>query len=285
MTGARPTFVVGDIHGELEKLSELLQTVELIDSQRRWRGNTAALWFTGDFFDRGPDGIGVIELIMRLQVEAAAVDGEVGALLGNHEPLLLAAHRFGNRKNNWGYGFHNHWQRAGGQLSDIKRLDTRHIEWLTHLPVMALVADRLLIHADATLYAKYGATIDEVNQTVAAILQGDDITAWDILLDRFAERMVFASLQPDDIDPASQFLARQTLQQFGGSQIIHGHTPIFMIKQVPPATIREPWVYAGGLCVNIDGAMCVGGPGFVHQLSPIDQELTPLRRYSRRPPR
>jgi hypothetical protein len=146
---------------------------------------------------------------------------------------------------------------------------------------MALVADRLLIHADALFYVKYGDTIAQVNQTIAAILQSDDIAAWDVLLDRFAERLAFTPPHNDQVDSASPFLASQILQQFGGHQIIHGHTPIFMLKQVHPALVSEPLVYAGGLCVNVDGAMCAGGPGFVHRLPPLDDDPPLRRRYGR----
>ena len=52
-------------------------------------GRDARLWLVGDLVDRGPDGVGVIELVRRLQRE-----GDVHCLLGNHELLLLAARRF-----------------------------------------------------------------------------------------------------------------------------------------------------------------------------------------------
>lgn len=48
----------------------------------------------GELFIVG-DGIGAVDLAMRLQQEAPAAGGRVHALIGNHEPLLLAAHKFG----------------------------------------------------------------------------------------------------------------------------------------------------------------------------------------------
>ena len=51
----------------------------------------------GDLVDHGPDGIGAVELVMRLQQQAARTGGRVQVLLGNHDMLLLAAHRFGTR--------------------------------------------------------------------------------------------------------------------------------------------------------------------------------------------
>ena len=40
-----------------------------------WSGGRASLWLLRDYVDRGPDGVGVIELIMRLQEQAADAGG------------------------------------------------------------------------------------------------------------------------------------------------------------------------------------------------------------------
>ncbi|HEX9439253.1 MAG TPA: serine/threonine protein phosphatase, partial [Roseiflexaceae bacterium] len=53
---------------------------------------------------------------------------------------------------------------------------------------------------------------------------------------------------------------------FGGRQIVHGHTPISSMRRCLPEEVVEPLVYAGGLCVNVDGGMYLGGPGFVYQV-------------------
>lgn len=270
MSETGPVLVVGDVHGELTKLLGLLQTAQLIDGHKQWCGHNAQLWFTGDFFDRGPDGIGVVELIMRLQTEAAQVGGRVGALLGNHEPLFLGAWRFGAQRNGWGMSFRDCWERNGGQRSDMERLTSTHLTWLTSLPAMALVADRLLIHADATMYPEYGRSLEEVNAAVATVLHSDDSTAWEHLLNLFSQRLAFADKRPGLPHPARQAAAAQLLETYGGRQIIHGHTPISTITGARPQAVTQPLVYAGGLCINIDGAMCADGPGFVYALPPLD---------------
>jgi hypothetical protein len=61
--------------------------------------------------------------------------------------------------------------------------------------------------------------------------------------------------------------AKRILQMYGGQQIIHGHTPIhYMNPGLKPATIREPLVYNHDLCLNVDGAICLGGTGFAYRL-------------------
>ena len=84
----RAIYIIGDVHGQLKKLVKLLQYEQLIDDECSWKAGTARLWFMGDFVDRGPDGIAVLDLVMRLQSEAAAAGGCVASLQGNHEMLL-----------------------------------------------------------------------------------------------------------------------------------------------------------------------------------------------------
>ena len=84
-------YVVGDVHGHLAPLTRALRGTGLLDEQGAWTGGDARLWFLGDLTDRGPDGIGVIDLIRRLQAEAAAAGGEVGCVIGNHDMLLYGS--------------------------------------------------------------------------------------------------------------------------------------------------------------------------------------------------
>ncbi len=55
------------------------------------------------------------------------------------------------------------------------------------------------------------------------------------------------------------------LATYGGGQIIHGHTPIMYMTKQPPDEIDAALVYNAGLCVNVDGGLYAGGPGFVYR--------------------
>lgn len=260
MTLPGPLYIIGDIHGQYEKLTGLLRAAGLVDDELSWMGGAARLWFMGDFFDRGPAAIEAVDLVMRLQAEAADAGGQVEALLGNHEPLVLAAQRFGETRTARSDTFLWSWRRNGGNDADLARLTAKHAEWLSSLPAMALVDDLLLIHADAAFYSSYGATIGEVNRAFHDLLHGDDAPAWDRLLDQFGERKAFQDDDPDGVPRARQMLA-----DFGGRQIIHGHTPISYMLRCLPEDVAEPLVYAGGLCVNVDGGMYLDGPGFLYR--------------------
>jgi serine/threonine protein phosphatase 1 len=71
----RRTFVIGDIHGDLDALDRLLARLPQVTSRD-------TLVFLGDYVDRGPDSRGVIERVQELQSESPA---KVVALRGNHE--------------------------------------------------------------------------------------------------------------------------------------------------------------------------------------------------------
>jgi hypothetical protein len=256
----QPLHIVGDIHGQYDKLLRLLRISGLIDAELAWAGGGARLWLMGDFFDRGPGAIEVVDLVMRLQREAAAAGGQVASLIGNHEPLILAARRFGERPTGWGGTFMSDWRRNGGDDATLARLTPAHVAWLGALPAMALVGDLLLMHADSAIYSSYGDTIDAVNEAIRALLASDDAAAWDRLLGQFSERLAFADSDPDGTARAARVLA-----DFGGRRIVHGHTPISYQRRCPDEQVVEPFVYAGGRCVNVDGGMYRGGPGFVYR--------------------
>jgi len=255
-----PIYIIGDIHGQLKKLIKLLQDVQLIDSDHSWQAGTARLWFMGDFVDRGPDGIAVLDLVMRLQSEAAAVGGTVSSLLGNHEMLLLAAYRFGRHSTGLGSNFLSRWKQNGGNRKDIASLTPRHLDWMAHLPAMALVDDYLFVHADAPFYIKCGHTVDEVNAAFNKLLSRSDALAWEEMLEEFARRGAFMYTS------VGEEFAGRFLNTFGGRHLIHGHTPISSMLSCKPTKVDSPWIYAGGRCINVDGGMCLGGPGFVYQL-------------------
>ncbi|GAC1389166.1 MAG: metallophosphoesterase [Ktedonobacteraceae bacterium] len=255
-----PIYIISDIHGQFKKLTMLLQNAKLINRDFSWSAGNAILWFLGDFFDRGPDGIAVIDLVMRLQHEAEAVGGQVHALLGNHEVLLLAAYRFGRRSTGLGSNFISRWKQNGGNPKDLKKLTMQHLEWLAALPPMALVKNYVLIHADAPIYIKHGRSIEEVNAAFKKILSRSDALTWEELLEDFARRGAFSHTLGGD-----EFL-RRFLDLFGGKRIVHGHTPIYFMRGVQPKHVTEAWTYAEGRCINVDGALFLNGPGFVYQL-------------------
>lgn len=80
---------IGDIHGNYDGFVSILQSAGLVDDEARWIGGDTTFVQTGDIFDRGVEVFEVLDLLMRLEKEAAAAGGRVIVLLGNHEGMNL----------------------------------------------------------------------------------------------------------------------------------------------------------------------------------------------------
>jgi hypothetical protein len=269
--GLGPLYVVGDVHGYLDELREALRVRGLIDGEDRWSAGNARLWFLGDFTDRGPDGVGVIDLVMRLSAEAAAAGGYCKALMGNHELLFIGAKRFGDTPVSSGAGtasFQAAWLLNGGQQSDMERLEDHHIQWMSRLDAIAQEDGHLLVHSDCTAYLEYGDSIEAVNDKVTEIVQSNDAEeCWD-LFRKLTKRFAFR----DDSGPQA---VHKLLSMYGGQRIVHGHSPIpYLLGDVGsedgedsgPPVVHGPHVYADQLAVAMDGGVTMAGKLLVAQL-------------------
>ncbi len=265
-----PLYVVGDVHGYLDELRDALLANGLVDEAGHWSAGTARLWFLGDFTDRGPDGVGVIDLVMQLSAEAAAAGGYCKALMGNHELLLIGARRFEDTPVNSPAGtasFLAAWRLNGGQTTDMERLQDHHIAWMSRLDAMALAEGHLLLHSDTTAYLEYGGSIDAVNDAVTGVLQrGDADECWE-LFRKFTKRFAFRG-------ESGSTAARELLDSYGGHQVVHGHSPIpYLLGEVggedgddTPHTVDGPHLYAGELALAMDGGVTMDGTLLVARL-------------------
>ncbi|MFF5701644.1 metallophosphoesterase [Streptomyces sp. NPDC012794] len=272
-SGPGPLYVVGDVHGYLDELISELQAQHLIDAECRWSAGNARLWFLGDFTDRGPDGIGVIDLVMRLSAEAAAAGGYCKALMGNHELLLIGAKRFGDTPVSSGAGtatFQAAWLLNGGQRADMERLEDVHLQWMSRLDAATLQDGHLLLHSDTTAYLDYGDSIEDVNDTIHELLNRNDADiTWD-LFRKFTKRFAF---RDEETGPRA---VRELLATYGGGRVVHGHSPIpYLLGEVGtedgddshgPEAVDGPHVYADGLAIAMDGGVTMAGKLLVVQL-------------------
>lgn len=224
-----------------------------------WCGGRARLLFLGDLFDRGPDGLGCLALIMRLQQGAVAAGGWLEVLVGNHDLLLLAAHHFGNAPSGGPGGtFRGDWRFNGGVDADLAGLTAAQIAWLSTRPALLCAEGTLYLHGDTTLYENLGESVAAVNAAFGALMAGRDADLWDALLEAFSEHEAF-------FGEGGAERAGRLLRRFGGNRLVHAHTPISKLTGQPDATVTAPLHYAGGLCTDVDHGLYRGGPGFVYR--------------------
>lgn len=232
----------------------LLRDAGLLDDREGWAGADATLWLMGDLFDRGPDGIAALELVRRLERESG---GSVRCLLGNHEALILAARRFGAEDTSFaGHSFHEVWKLNGGVDADLAALTDEHVDWLAQLPPVAREGVWLIVHADTDAYLELGSSLDVAGETTRSVLRDGDAGRVDELLGFLSDRQ-----RLDESRSVDALLAA-----YGGSRIVHGHTPIASVVGVEPRDVTAPLVYADGRVMNIDHCLFAGGPGFVVRL-------------------
>jgi hypothetical protein len=89
ITTTERVVAIGDVHGAYPQFVRILRAAGLIDKGDRWAGGRARLVQTGDVLDRGADSRRVLDLLRRLETQAARDGGRVHSLLGNHEFMRL----------------------------------------------------------------------------------------------------------------------------------------------------------------------------------------------------
>jgi serine/threonine protein phosphatase 1 len=163
-------YVVGDVHGRLDLLEQLLAEIERDRAERPLR--RTLLVFLGDLIDRGPHSAQVLE---RLRTYAPAGVRTV-FLLGNHEEVLL-------RILDGDVSLITNWRWFGGaeclrsygadpvrigNLSDEQALEevrkaipAEHVEFLKSFVDTCRFGDYLFVHAGI----RPGITIDEQLQS------------------------------------------------------------------------------------------------------------------------
>jgi serine/threonine protein phosphatase 1 len=149
-------YAVGDIHGRLDLLNELLDGIEA-DDKMRGSAQTQII-FLGDLIDRGPDSAGVIDRLLDL----AETRGNVRFILGNHEEVFLRSLdgdleslrlfvRIGGRETMLSYGISERdYERTDyAELLALMQahVPERHIAFLKGFEDRIEVGDYVFVHA------------------------------------------------------------------------------------------------------------------------------------------
>ncbi len=135
-----PLDIVGDVHGEIDALHDLLARL----GYYRDGGHAAGrrLIFVGDLCDRGPDSAAVIDLVRSL-----VTAGRAQCVVGNHELNLLRGER--KHGNHWFYRDDDaeHLQRFGPCVMATRGQQEAFLDFFASLPLALERSDLRVVHA------------------------------------------------------------------------------------------------------------------------------------------
>lgn len=152
----RRLYAIGDVHGRLDLLDDLLAQIAADDAARG--PARTGLVFLGDLVDRGPASAGVVERVRTLCAERA----DTRCLAGNHEEIFLAAYdgdgdllrlllRVGGEETLLSYGLSlaeiDASTSAELALLMAKRIPADHVAFLRALDDYVVEGDYLFVHA------------------------------------------------------------------------------------------------------------------------------------------
>ena len=210
-----PVLIVGDVHGDLERLFQALKPYPADE----WR-----TIFLGDLVDYGPFGIGAVRY--------ARDRANSTVLLGNHEVAMLWALRDPAR-----IGF---WMSIGGQRHDLDELakDAPLQQWIRERPALVRLPDGTLVqHCGSDSYANLlekddADPIAAVNARVRELLVTEgEADLWELL----SGKNIFAG-QPLRLE--------RWLEVTGSRRVVFGHNP---------HGAARPEVHHDGKAINFDG--------------------------------
>ncbi len=153
----RRAYAIGDVHGRLDLLRDLIDKIAADDWSRGQIASTDLI-LLGDYVDRGPQSAQVIDFIVRL----SRWWPNLHCLMGNHEEVFLLATqgdegalrfltRIGGRETILSYGISEE-ELTGmtfGQLRDwlIETVPAEHVDFLSGLHERIVFEDYAFVHA------------------------------------------------------------------------------------------------------------------------------------------
>jgi len=239
VTNRLPILVVGDVHGDLERLFSALKP---------YPPDSWHTIFIGDLVDGGPFGVGALRY--------ARDRPNSTVLIGNHEALMLAALKDNEQRVRW--------LNVGGQQHDLDELrnDEPLQEWLKTRPALVKLHDgTLLQHSDNDGYRALipppqdqKDKVAAVNQNTAFVLEHQPNFFWDV-----TSPYGLFEKQPKRLD--------HWLEMTQSRRVVHGHTP---------HRDSKPHAYHQGKAINFDGGLGRYGRRPYRKGTPAAASVAPL---------
>ena len=143
--------IIGDIHGQADKLHSLLAHMGYEDRGGAYRHPNRKAIFVGDFIDKGPQQLESVDTVRRM-VDA----GTAQAVMGNHEFNAIAWHTpdpdlpgeyLRQHGGSWGDGNRKQHLAFLKEVDENRRLHKEIIDWFMTLPLWIDLPGIRVVHA------------------------------------------------------------------------------------------------------------------------------------------
>jgi calcineurin-like phosphoesterase family protein len=136
-------YFIGDVHGCIKTLKELVQQICIIDKNPK-------LYFVGDLIDRGPDSKAVIDYIIDLNISGV----ESMSVRGNHEEMLINAYLHNQRitDTDWCLNGASNTIKSFNVNADLNKrvkdlIPEAYFQYIITLPYFIELPDYIIVHA------------------------------------------------------------------------------------------------------------------------------------------
>jgi len=166
----QPIFVLGDIHGQYDRMVQNLKENNVIGPDLKWTFGKGHLVFVGDIFDRGPKVTEALWFIYNLEQEAEKAGGKVHLILGNHELLVLENDlRYIHRK------YEKLSEHTGLNHALLFHPNSVLGEWIRSKTTFLKINDILFVHAGVSEKLLRGKlSTEQINNLTADYLNGGE---------------------------------------------------------------------------------------------------------------
>lgn len=226
-------FAVSDLHGCLVQAERAMARAGLIDTNGDWIAEDTKLVVLGDSIDRGPDSFGMVLKLLQWKAQASHLGSELKLLMGNHEYMVLTAHRNQDSASDW-------WTHGGRECLKSYGIEFGHFYTTRYshavvqaTPAYFLELESYYLDADTEILFVHGGVH---HQQTLAHLDKSVIHLW---------------LRPQDFLP---YLTPEILRaNYGAKQVVFGHTPV----------LDGPTLYNNKLALCIDTGSFIKNRGRV----------------------
>jgi len=240
-TGVERIVAVGDVHGDYGQFVKTLRAAKVIDAKGNWIAGKTHLVQSGDVLDRAPESRKAMDLLMKLETQAAKAGGAVHALIGNHEAMVLL--------DDLRYVHPGEVKALGGEKGFRQAMSPKgkYGKWICGHNAVIKINDLLFVHAG--LRASFARmSMAQINKAVRAELAKGN---WDGISMSPSGPLWTRALAAGDEDSVAKELD-VVLKKFGARRMVVAHT------------VSTDGVYAraGGRLIRIDVGMSeyYGGP-------------------------